>query len=172
MSDNTQSYEIMFLLDAGNPDFNAASEPARVALEKNEAQILSIKPWDERRLAYEIHGRRRGLYVLAYFKAPTPRLAEIERDCMLDERILRIMIIRRDDLTEEIINAETPATSSARRAAVRQAEEDATKAREAAAAGAVPESRRGPAEETDLAGVDLDAAEEGPDEDNPGADKD
>ena len=69
MSDNTQSYEIMFLLDAGNPDFNASSEPARVALEKNEAQILSIKPWDERRLAYEIHGRRRGLYVLAYFKA-------------------------------------------------------------------------------------------------------
>ncbi|HUT01652.1 MAG TPA: 30S ribosomal protein S6 [Phycisphaerae bacterium] len=125
MSDNLKLYEGMFLLDAGNSDFHAASEPARAMLDRCEAEVLSIKPWDERRLAYEIRGRRRGLYVLTYFRAHPDRLAELERDCQLDGRILRLLILRRDNLTEEQINEDTPATATARRAAARKAEEDA-----------------------------------------------
>ncbi|MCD6304374.1 MAG: 30S ribosomal protein S6, partial [Planctomycetes bacterium] len=122
-----RTYEGMFLLEAGQGDFNTASEPVRTALEKNDAEILAIKPWDERRLAYQIRGRRRGLYVLTYFKAPPERIAELERDCTLDERILRLLVIRRDNLTEEIIQADTPATISARRAAARKAEQPGAK---------------------------------------------
>ena len=126
MSDREmKTYEGMFLLDCGNPDFHVASEPARVALEKNGAEILSMKPWDERRLAYEIRGRRRGLYVLTYFRAPPERIAEVERDCQLDERVLRLLVVRRDHLSEETIRADTPATAGAKRAAARKAEDAA-----------------------------------------------
>jgi len=31
-----------------------------------------MRKWDERRLAYEIKKQKRGLYILCYFKAPTP----------------------------------------------------------------------------------------------------
>ena len=122
MSQDKATYEGMFLLDAGNPDFQAASEPVRTILDRNEATALAIKPWDERRLAYEIKGRRRGLYVLSYFQAEPGRISEIERDCQLDERILRVMLLRRDGLTEELIETDTPATASARRL-VEQAEQ-------------------------------------------------
>jgi small subunit ribosomal protein S6 len=77
-----------------------------------EAEILSFKPWDERRLAYEIMGRKRGLYVLSYFKLDPLRMHEVEHDCRLDERILRALILRKDrPLTQEQIDAPTPATT-------------------------------------------------------------
>jgi ribosomal protein S6 len=115
--DRKNTYEGMFLVDAGNPDFEAAGEPIRSILERREAEILALKPWDERKLAYRIAGRKRGLYALSYFKAAPAHIAEIEHDCQLDERILRVLILRREGLTEEEIEAETPAMASARRKA-------------------------------------------------------
>jgi small subunit ribosomal protein S6 len=106
-----KTYEGMFLLDAGNPDFNAASEPVRNILTRYEAEFLTFKPWDERRLAYEISGRKRGLYVLIYFKLDPLKVREVEHDCRLDERVLRALILRRDRLTPEEIAADTPATT-------------------------------------------------------------
>ena len=159
MTDHNKTYEGMFLLDSGNPDFHASSEPARTILERNGAEILAFNPWDDRRLAYEIRGRKRGLYVLTYFKAAPEKIAEIERDCRLDERVLRIMLLRHDNLTEEIINAETPATGVARRAAVRREDDDAAAAAAAAAeleAEKKPK-RKPPADETD------DSTDESPD---------
>jgi small subunit ribosomal protein S6 len=118
--DQKKTYEAMFLLDAGTPDFEAAAEPVRKVLARSEAEILAFKPWDERRLAYTITGRKRGLYALTYFKVDPLRIVEIEHDCRLDERILRMLILRRDAITEDEINAETPATISERRAAERK----------------------------------------------------
>ncbi|MDY6914643.1 MAG: 30S ribosomal protein S6 [Planctomycetota bacterium] len=125
MDRSKKTYEGMFLLDAGQSNFETASEPILSVLQRSEAEILSIKPWDERRLAYEIAGRKQGLYVLTYFKADPKRLAEIEHDCELDERILRTLLLRRDHLTDQQINAETPATASSRRASRTAASEPA-----------------------------------------------
>ncbi len=119
--DQKQTYEGMFLLDAGNPDFEAAGEPIRNVLARSEAEILTLNPWDERRLAYGIEGRKRGLYALAYFKADPSRIVEIEHDCRLNEHILRVLFLRKDGLTVEEINADTPATANARKAAEREA---------------------------------------------------
>jgi len=106
-----KTYEGMFLVDAGNPDFEASSEPVRTVLDRSEAEVLSIKPWDERKLAYEIKGRKRGLYVLTYFKIDPGKVAELERDAELSESIIRMLLLRRDHLTEEQLNAKTPAMS-------------------------------------------------------------
>jgi ribosomal protein S6 len=116
-----RTYEGLFLLDAGNPDFDAASQPVRGILDRREAEVLALKPWDERRLAYPIRGRKRGLYVLTYFRVSPDQIDEIEHDCRLDERILRSMILRRDHATAEQIEAETPATADIRKAAERRA---------------------------------------------------
>ncbi len=124
MAQTTKTYEGMFLLDAGNPDFQAACEPVQTILSRNEVEVLAIKPWDERKLAYEIARRKRGLYVLVYFKSDPLRIAEIEHDCQLDERVVRVLILRRDQLTEQELQAETPATSTVRRPAEGEGERD------------------------------------------------
>ena len=108
--DNKKTYEGMFLMDAGNPDFEAATEPIRTVLARSEAEILAIKPWDERRLAYEIQGRKRGLYVLTYFSVDPLKMREIEHDCNLDERIIRSLFLRLEKVTPELLAAQTPAT--------------------------------------------------------------
>lgn len=126
MSDGKRTYEGMFLVDAGN-EFDAASEPISNVLTRYEADVLSMKPWEERRLAYEIQGRRRGLYVLTYFRADPARVTEIEHDVELDERILRGLLLRRDDLTEEQIAAATPATEAQERREAAAAEREEKK---------------------------------------------
>jgi small subunit ribosomal protein S6 len=85
-------------------------------IEKYEGQITDIRKWDERRLAYEIAGKNRGLYILVYFEIPTAMLQEIERDIQLSEDILRAMILRTDQMSEEDLKRETPAMAESRAA--------------------------------------------------------
>ena len=64
-------YECMFLLDTNKVagDVPAAAATIKQILERNHAEVLANRPWDERRLAYPIQGHKKGLYYLTYFKA-------------------------------------------------------------------------------------------------------
>lgn len=135
-----KTYEGMFLVDAGNPDFEAATAPIRTVLERSEAEVLSSKPWDERRLAYEIKDRKRALYVLTYFKLDPSKMPELERDIELNEELIRAMILRKDNLTDEVMNAETPATSAPVVVEGEEGEAAEGDAPEAPAAEAAPEA--------------------------------
>jgi small subunit ribosomal protein S6 len=105
-------YEGLFLVDSGEAaaDWQGINDHVKKILERGEAEIVKICKWDERPLAYPILGRKRGTYILVYFNAPSGKLASIERDAQLSERILRILILRGDHLTPEDIEKDTPAT--------------------------------------------------------------
>jgi small subunit ribosomal protein S6 len=62
-------------------------------LEKAGAEIVSIRKWDDRKLAYEINGKGKGTYILCYFRAAGSKLRDIERDIQLSERIMRALIL-------------------------------------------------------------------------------
>ena len=145
MSQNTKTYEAMFLV-APDSDFEAASKPIRTVLARSEAEILSLKSWDERRLAYEIAGQRRGLYILTYFKADPLKLGEIEHDCQLAEDIMRVLIIRKDRISDDEIHAETPTTTRQAESARIAAEADAAAAAAAATAAAAETAEAGATE--------------------------
>ena len=104
-------YEGLFLIDSGEAasDWDGVVETIKRILERGQAEILSIRKWDERRLAYNIAGKDRGTYILAYFNAPTASISGIERDVRLSERIMRAMILRGDEITREDMEKETPA---------------------------------------------------------------
>ena len=76
-----RNYEGMFLLDpAVTTDWDAVqAELGRLFDRVGARQIASTK-WDERRLAYEIRGRKRGIYALTYFEADSSRILDLERD--------------------------------------------------------------------------------------------
>ena len=154
---NSKTYEGMFLVQSGS-DFHAASQPVTTVLERSDAEVLSMNPWEERRLAYEIKGHKRGLYILTYFKMDPANLSELHRDSELNEGILRMMILRRDRITDEEINAETPAGASRRQAAASEAA--AAEAAEAAAVAEPPAPEQAPVEEA--APLDVPAVEEAP----------
>ena len=70
-------------------------------LEKAGAEIVSMKKWDERRLAYEINGKNRGTYILCYFHADGQKIRQIERDAQLSELILRVLILGTEGRSKE-----------------------------------------------------------------------
>src|SRR5438309_10727620 len=91
-------YECMFLLDANKiaGDVHAAQTQLHGILEKHTAEVLASRPWDERRLAYPVDGHKKGLYYLTYFRTEGKNVAPIERDCHLNETILRALILKVD----------------------------------------------------------------------------
>jgi len=105
-------YEAMFLIDSAEAakDWDGVLELIRKMLTKVDAEIVSIRKWDERPLAYTIGGCNRGTYILTYFRADGQKITEVERDVQLSDRIMRALILKADHLTEEDISKDTPAT--------------------------------------------------------------
>ncbi|MCC6428817.1 MAG: 30S ribosomal protein S6 [Phycisphaerales bacterium] len=100
------TYEAMFLISqATAADLGSAVDHIKEILSRGHAEVLAMRKWDDRRLAYEIDGQKRGLYILTYFKAPNDQLSHIERDCNLSEKVLRVLILRADHLSLEEIQA-------------------------------------------------------------------
>ena len=97
-----KQYEAMFLFD---PTFGSSFEQCdaeiRRLLERAEAEILICRKWEERRLAYRIKGRKRGVYVLVFFRASPEKITPLERDAKLSESILRLLVLRAENVTPE-----------------------------------------------------------------------
>ncbi len=125
MSDiETYPYEAMFLFPpAAGANLQAAVDHINGILNRANAEIISFRKWDERRLAYEIKGNKRGIYFLVYFRAASDKLAGIERDCNLSEQLLRSMVTRADHVTPEQMEAAEGRTELADEIKLREQEE-------------------------------------------------
>jgi small subunit ribosomal protein S6 len=88
-------YEAMFLVDSveATTDWDGVTATIKTILGKASAEIVSIRKWDDRKLAYEINGNGKGTYILCYFKAEGSKLRDVERDIQLSERIMRALIL-------------------------------------------------------------------------------
>src|SRR5580704_5050254 len=105
----TNTYEAMFLLGSGHAtDTDGALKIVRGIIERHEGKVIVLKKWDERKLAYEIRGEKRGLYIIAFFTAPPPAIAAIERDVTLSDDILRVMVTKADHLNADEMAAVEP----------------------------------------------------------------
>ena len=94
----------MFLFEPtfGN-SFEKCESEVRRLMERAEAELLFCRKWDERRLAYKIKGRKRGVYVLTYFTVPSDKIVGLERDAKISEDILRLLVLRADGVTRDMM---------------------------------------------------------------------
>ncbi len=130
-----KTYEGMFLFD---PSFatdmkNVEQEVARL-MERADAKTIMCDKWEERKLAYEIDGRKRGCYVLVFFEADPEKITSLERDVQLSESVLRVLILQAEYMTEEMMKKAYP---------IRQRAESATTP-PASAVGEKPEGESKP----------------------------
>jgi small subunit ribosomal protein S6 len=88
----------MFLLDTNKVagDVAAAETQLLNLITKHNAEPLAHRPWDERRLSYPISKHKKGLYYLMYFRTEGKNVVNIERDIVLNEMILRSLVIKID----------------------------------------------------------------------------
>jgi len=99
----------MFLFDAATVTTEAeAHEEVKRLLDRSEAEIVLCRKWEERRLAYEIKKCKRGLYILAFFMAAPEKVVGLERDAHLSEKVLRLLVLKADWVTEDIMREMLP----------------------------------------------------------------
>ena len=107
-------YEGLFLVDSSEAaaDWNGINDVIEKILARGDAEIVSAKKWDERRLAYDIDGKSRGTYILTYFRGDPAKIGAIERSVQLSERIMRMLIIRTDKMSAEDMEKPPPAAAT------------------------------------------------------------
>lgn len=110
MSTDTQArtgvYEVMFLAgQAAAASFGDLVAHINHLIKRANGEVIAMKKWDERRLAFEIDKQKRGVYILAYLSMPTDMVAHLERDVQISDQLMRVLITSADHLTEEEMKA-------------------------------------------------------------------
>jgi small subunit ribosomal protein S6 len=109
MAQRTGQYEGLFLFGTtATVDPEASVRRVGEIVTRHGADILHLRKWDERRLAYEIRKNKRGLYVLCFFSAPSTVIEKINRDVNLSEDVLRCMITDASHYTIDEMKAMEP----------------------------------------------------------------
>jgi small subunit ribosomal protein S6 len=136
-------YEGMFLVDTNK----FANDPKNITdsilgtLEKVGAEVVTHRPWQDGKLAYQIGRYRKGLHYLVYFKMPPSAGEALTRACRLNDLIIRQLIITHPEtLFNAMVSALTPDDA--------EAPEEAP----AEAPAATPEQAKAPAEATEKKG--------------------
>ncbi len=145
-----RTYEGLFLVDSGEAaaDWNQVTGAIEKILSRSESEVISLRKWDDRRLAYEIDKKNRGTFILVYFDCDPDRIGSIERDVQLSEKVIRVLILRTDRMTAEMMDKPTPAMVESAAAEARVAAAEAKAAEAAAAAEAKIAEAKAAAEES------------------------
>lgn len=143
-------YEGLFLLSSdASANLQTGIDFLTEVFHRAEAEVIVLRKWDERKLAYAIRQQKRGVYVLAIFKARSTQIANIERDCNLSEIVTRCLIIKGDHLGEteiELAKRDVPIQAEARMRDVGEAKPDARTAPPDGQAASADDTADAPAE--------------------------
>ncbi len=88
-------YEAMFLVDSAQAaaDWEGTLSVINNILQRADAEVVSMRKWQERKLAYDIDRKTRGTYILCYFKVDGRRIRGIEKDVQLSEKVMRVLVL-------------------------------------------------------------------------------
>ncbi len=91
-------YEVTYLLRPNLEEAEAEQRAAAIAqsLTSNGGEVLNVDKLGKKRLAYEMHDVREGIYVIMRFRSDAPAAKELERQLGLNEDVLRALLIRLD----------------------------------------------------------------------------
>jgi len=88
-------YETTFILEPGLDETRVNEEIDKVShwITDLGGQVIEVQRWGKRRLSYEIHKKRDGIYTLLLHESPPTAVREVERRMGLDESVLRVLSV-------------------------------------------------------------------------------
>lgn len=89
-------YEHIIILDPNVDEKTVESTVERVSdlVVKKGGEVLKSEKWGLKKLAYNLKKQNKGIYILLFFKAPPPVIAELERFYKVFEPLLKFLIIK------------------------------------------------------------------------------
>jgi small subunit ribosomal protein S6 len=93
------AYEAIYILDVNQPEEQIQSIIAkyREILERNGAEVDDTDRWEPRRLAYEVKGRREGIYIIVNFRSEPAAKDELDRIFRISDDALRFLIVKQSE---------------------------------------------------------------------------
>lgn len=114
-------YETTFIVNAGldDPQIDAIVDKVQEVITKNNGEIMELAKWGRKRFAYPIKKKNNGFYVVCEFKSSGDLIARLERHFLLEENIIRFLIIGLDKKAQQarisandLMKLSVPATPS------------------------------------------------------------
>lgn len=133
-----QRYEVVaiVLADLSEDDITAIIERSQTIITDRKGVIAKVEKWGKKHLCYEIKKHKDGYYFLIDFAGDGAIVAEIERTCKIDDRILKFMTVKKEGAsTREGIEKEAAEAEAKRTQARAEAEAAAAGAEEGRASG-------------------------------------
>ena len=92
-------YEIMFIVKATqeSSEISKTAENLKSIIENNGSKVVEFKELGEKKLAYAIKKEISGYYFLMNVEATHEAISEFNRKALLNERVLRHLVIRLDE---------------------------------------------------------------------------
>jgi small subunit ribosomal protein S6 len=95
MEHKKKIYEATFIVNAGldDPQIDAIIDKVQEVITKNNGEIMELAKWGRKRFAYPIKKKNNGFYVVCEFTSSGDLIARLERHFLLEENIIRFLII-------------------------------------------------------------------------------
>jgi small subunit ribosomal protein S6 len=92
------AYEAMYLIENGLADEQATAivDKYTGVVTRGGGTVDDVDRWEPRRLAYEVKGRREGVYVVMNFRSEPAAKDELDRIFRISDDVLRHMVIKQD----------------------------------------------------------------------------
>jgi small subunit ribosomal protein S6 len=123
-------YETLFVInpDLSEEDTTQLIEKFSGVLSKGGADILKTDLWGRRRLAYPIKKFSKGFYVVLEYGSDPEAVAEMERLFRIDEKILRFLTVKKNNVFDPealaLAEAKAKERAAAKAAAVKHDDDD------------------------------------------------
>jgi small subunit ribosomal protein S6 len=88
-------YETTFILEPGLDENRVLEQVERVSqwIRDLKGEVREVQRWGKRRLSYEIHKKRDGIYVWVLHESQSAAIKDLERRMRLDESVLRVLTV-------------------------------------------------------------------------------
>ena len=93
-----RKYECTYILDPGLSDEEQEPliERFKTLVSENGGAVDAVDKWERRRLAYEVNGKREGVYVVMNFNGEPRTETELGRVLRITDGVLRHIVVRTD----------------------------------------------------------------------------
>ena len=93
------NYEIMFIVKATieSETVDKTAEAFKSIISDKKGKVLEFKALGEKKFAYPIKKEINGYYFLMQIEAPSEAIKEFDRKALIDENVLRHLIIKLDE---------------------------------------------------------------------------
>ncbi|MEN6415876.1 MAG: 30S ribosomal protein S6 [Armatimonadota bacterium] len=163
MNTTIRNYEALYIVDVNLTDEQLNPIIAKYSnlVTDQGGEVQAHAKWDKRRLAYEIKGRREGIYILMYFSGDPTVEKELDRVFRISDEVIRHIILRVEP--ERIDTSYVSRAQASAEAAAKAAEEAPVEVVTEAPVEETPTVEETPAEEV--------VAEQAPVEEEPAAEQ-